>query len=387
MKRLVLLAALAGFVLPSASADAQILRRLRERAENAAGRVIDRAADRAVRTVEGQATARAGQAADSALARGASAAGVNLPALGGGSGSGRTVDFRVLRDMLPASFAGFTRGEATGQRSAAMGMETAEARAPYAAGDASATLTITDMGTMRSWGAIGMAWMQGANVDRESDDGFERTLRVQDFPAHVQQSGRGADGRAEMTVIVGERFLVKAEVNGGDARVAQAAVTAVDLARLAEMAGPRVPPTDPAELRALLPASVGGKARSGVEASATTALGFSTSQAEATYGSGDGAVQVTILDYLDAAYLTAFAWMATTYDRQTDTGFERAARFRSFPSFESEERTDGVTSSKMQVVVGQRFLVTVEGAVPFRDAKAAMEQVDLDALARRAETR
>ncbi|MBE2186931.1 MAG: hypothetical protein IAE99_09190 [Rhodothermales bacterium] len=386
MKRLILLAALAGFVLPSASADAQILRRLRQRAEDAAGRVIDRAADRAVRSVEGRAAEQAGSVADSALARGANAAG--LPALGGGgSNSGRTVDFRVLRDMLPSSFAGYRRGEATGQRSAAMGMETAEASASYAAGDASATLTITDMGTMRSWGAVGMAWMQGANVDRESDDGFERTLRVQDFPAHVTQSGRGSDVRAEMTAIVGERFMVKATVNGGDARVAQAAVTAVDLARLAEMAGPRIPPTDPAELRALLPTSVGSHARSGVEASTTTALGFSTSQAEATYGSGDNAVQVTILDYLDAAYLTAFAWMATTYDRQTDTGFERAARFRSFPSFESEERVDGITSSKMQVVVGQRFMVTVEGRVAFRDAKAAMEQIDLDALARRAGAR
>jgi len=382
MKRFVLSFCLAGLLLPAASADAQILRRLRQRAEEAAGRVVDRAADRAAQAVEGRARDRAGQAADSAVARGASAAG--LPALGGGSGSGRTVDYRTLREMLPASFAGFARGEATGKRSAALGMETAEASAPYTAGRASATLTITDLGTMRGLGAMGMAWMQGAGIDQESDDGFERTLRVQDFPAHVKQSGRGDGLRAEMTVVVGERFLVKAEVDGGDARVAQAAATSVDLARLASLAGPRVPPTDPAVLRALLPERADGKARISAEGSTTTALGFSTSQAEARYGGDEQAITVQVLDYLDAAYLTAFAWIAGTYDRQSDTGFERATRYRTFPSMESETREGGAVSSKMQVVVGNRFLVSVEGDVPFRAVRATMEQIDLASLAARA---
>lgn len=398
MTRALLVAVLAGLALPSTS-DAQILRRVRQRAsdaaERAAGRAIDRAADRAAGAAERAVDGRPAEGPstgtpDASSASGTPATGARLsvdglPDVGGGTGgASRTTDHRVLRELLPASFAGLVRTDVTGQRSAAMGMETSEAKGTYQADGASARVTITDMGTMRGLAGMGLAWTH-LQIDQETDGGFERTTRLGEYPAFVRQSGSGTGVSSEMTVVVGERFLVKADVTGADARVAQAAVSAVDLARLASMAGPKATPLTAEALQAWLPATLGSAPRTSAEASSTSMMGFSTSQATATFAGANGPLTLSVIDYLDAAYLTAFAWLGGMTETRTDTGFERGVRIGEHPGVERENRpADGPLEGSVQVVVGRRFWVELSGPADVATLRAALAGLDLAALAAQA---
>ena len=373
----ILIAALAVIVLVPTRAEAQNpLRRIRQRAEAAANRAVDKAADK----VEGRATdAAAGAATDAATgaAAGAATDAAGLPDVGGGRGSSTTVDFRTLQGLLPASFAGYTRGRPSGARNRMMGMETSKAEAPYENGDRSATVTIADMGTLRSWAALGAAWAS-MDIESETEDGYERTIDYRGHRAYVKQQRSGSGTSSEMAVLVGERFIVTADIDAGDARVAQAALDATDLGALAALAGPKIEPVSNEQMLALLPGSAGGVARAGAEASSGAVLGFTASTATARYGP----VTVTITDALGIAGLAGLAWLGGTYSQVTDTGFDRAARYKDLPGREKQERNGADTTSEVSVVVANRFYVTVTGAVALEQTRAVLDAVDLNAIAR-----
>lgn len=368
----------AGLALP-AEADAQLLKRIRQRAEGAAeraaGTAIDRAADRAT----GAATDRAADAAGNAAANAAGSAAndAGLPAVAGGrGGSGNTVDFRTLQELLPAAFAGYTRGTPEGARNRMMGIEVSKAEARYERGDLGATLTITDTGTLRSWASLGAVWAT-MDVDNETADGFERTVDYRGHRALVKETRSGSRVSSEMSVIVSERFIVTADVDAGDARVAQAALDAVDLARLEALAGPKVEPISNERMLALLPATAGGQGRSGASASSGGVLGFSASTATAAYGP----VTVTITDGLGLTGLASLAWLGGTYSNVTDAGFDRAARYKNLPGREKEMREEAGVSSELSVVVADRFWVQAAGNVPLAQVRAVLDAVNLDAIA------
>jgi hypothetical protein len=127
------------------------------------------------------------------------------------SGEGEAVepiDFRVLRDMLPEDLPGMERTNAEGQKSGAMGIKVSQAEATYQGEDNSRVeITIIDMGTMKSAAMFGYAWLM-AEIDRESDTGYERTTKFKGYPAYEKMERSGNTERFESQVVVGERFVV-----------------------------------------------------------------------------------------------------------------------------------------------------------------------------------
>lgn len=118
------------------------------------------------------------------------------------------VDFRVLRDMLPEDLPGMERTNAEGQKSGAMGIKVSQAEGTYQGEDNSRVeITIIDMGTMKSAAMFGYAWLM-AEIDRESDTGYERTTKFKGYPAYEKMERRGGTERFESQVVVGERFIV-----------------------------------------------------------------------------------------------------------------------------------------------------------------------------------
>lgn len=158
-----------------------------------------------------------------------------LGALTGGGESVEPVDFRELKALLPESVAGLKRTKSEGEKSAALGIASSKASARY--GDDSGKrveLEIVDMGTLKGIGALAFGWL-GASIDRESDDGYERTSVFEGCRMHEEFSK--SDGRGETTLIVADRFVVKAEGKGLSAEEMKKAVASVDRKKLEAMKG------------------------------------------------------------------------------------------------------------------------------------------------------
>lgn len=155
-----------------------------------------------------------------------------LGALAGGENV-EPVDFRELKALLPEQVAGLKRTKSAGEKSAALGIASSKANAQY--GDEPGRrveLEIMDMGTLKGIGTMAFGWL-GASIDRESDDGYERTSMFEGCRMHEEFSK--SSGRGATTLIVADRFVVKAEGTGLSAEEMKRAVAAVDRKKLESM--------------------------------------------------------------------------------------------------------------------------------------------------------
>lgn len=136
------------------------------------------------------------------------------------------VDFRTLKELLPDTLAGLPRKTREGQRQ--MGMSEATAEYGDENGDSSFSVKIADTGNMRALLAGPAAYAMSLDMDKETDNGYERNLKFQGFIAHEKMEG----DNGEMTVLVGGRFVV--EVQGYNIKPAQlkTAMEALSLKKL-----------------------------------------------------------------------------------------------------------------------------------------------------------
>lgn len=146
------------------------------------------------------------------------------------------VDFRTLTDMLPSSAAGLDQVDKSGEKSGISGMATSYAEARYENADGSkrVTVKVTDVGSMTSLVAFGMAWMN-MTIDKESSSGYERTTKIDGHPALEKFEQGDGYSRGELTVVVANRYIVEAKGDGVSMSDIKGAVDDVDLGRLASM--------------------------------------------------------------------------------------------------------------------------------------------------------
>jgi hypothetical protein len=145
-----------------------------------------------------------------------------------------TVDFRQLKDMLPGEVGGLKRSEATGEKNAAMGMQVSTARARYSDDQGkSASVTITDIGSMTGLAAMATFAWASAEFDRDTGDGYEKTTRLDGYKAVEKWNNSSKSG--EISVIVGDRFVVTAEGNDVGMDALKDAVKKADLGKLNSM--------------------------------------------------------------------------------------------------------------------------------------------------------
>jgi len=134
----------------------------------------------------------------------------------------------ALKAYLPASVAGFTRGDVSTSSSGAAGVQGSEAEAEYAKGDASLRLQVTDLG--QAGALAGMASAFNVKSSKETATGYEKMGMV--GGRMVQESYDRQAKSGEYSVLVGERFMVQARGNGVSMDELKAAVEAVGLSRL-----------------------------------------------------------------------------------------------------------------------------------------------------------
>jgi hypothetical protein len=181
------------------------------------------------------------QAAPAGMAQGAAAMQEAMKAMNNAMGATppggakvEPVSFRDLKGLLPEEVAGFKRKEAGGEKAGAMGMVMSTANGRYEGpGGGRIDLKITDIGSMAGPMALGLAAWSQAEIDRETETGYEKTTTMGGNRAWEKYDSRGKYG--EVKVFVAGRFIV--EATGHDLKMEdlKAVVGKLDLAKLAGM--------------------------------------------------------------------------------------------------------------------------------------------------------
>jgi hypothetical protein len=107
------------------------------------------------------------------------------------------INHREIKAALPSDVAGMKRIKVSSSKQGAMGMTVSQAEAQYSSGreDEYVSIKVTDLGGMGQLGALGMASWATADIDQESDDGFERTVKIAGFKALEKFSKEGTPPR------------------------------------------------------------------------------------------------------------------------------------------------------------------------------------------------
>ena len=162
------------------------------------------------------------------------AAGGLLTALGGalrGDHSTSTVDFKALKDVLPASLAGMTRTSTAGENNQAIGVKTATAKADYHSDSGTIHLEISDMSGVS--GLMGLANGLIQNSESESNAGYEKNTVVGGRSVHEKYDA--SSHQSEITVMLSKRYQVDLTGEHVEMSVLERALGQIDLGRLESM--------------------------------------------------------------------------------------------------------------------------------------------------------
>jgi hypothetical protein len=137
-------------------------------------------------------------------------------------------------------------------------------------------------------------------------------------------------------------------------------------------------------LRDLLPEAVAGLDRTEVEGASQGTMGFSVSNATATYegADGDGQIEIELTDLgaLPQVGMFGLGWTLADMDKETSTGYEKTVRLgenKGYREYDTERER-----GEFSLLVAERFLVAVKGRnVEDAALEEALRAVDLPALA------
>ena len=134
----------------------------------------------------------------------------------------------------------------------------------------------------------------------------------------------------------------------------------------------------PAQLQALLPATLAGYARTALE---TNAMGQMGAEAEGTYTNGDKAIRLKVIDSAGFGALAGLgAAMGAQHSREDANGYERTNTVNGQMQIEKWNRKSSRGEFTQQI--GGRFLITAEGeAGSIDELKAAVAAIDQGQLA------
>lgn len=121
------------------------------------------------------------------------------------------VDFRMLKDLLPANASGLPLKESSGEKNGTMGFTLSTAEANYQSEDGQSTIDIslTDAGGVSGFAMIGLAAWTMAEVDKETSTGYEKTISIDGHKAFEKYDN--SDQSGEIAVLVADRFIVKVD--------------------------------------------------------------------------------------------------------------------------------------------------------------------------------
>ena len=123
-----------------------------------------------------------------------------------------TVDFRKLKELMPAELNGLKRTEHNGEKNAFGTVSVSTAKAEYRKNkdqddekEPSISIEVVDYGGIEMAKGLAMAWTM-AEIDKESDEGYEKTVKVKGHPGMETWHKEGKNGNVQ--VLVGNRYIL-----------------------------------------------------------------------------------------------------------------------------------------------------------------------------------
>lgn len=144
--------------------------------------------------------------------------------------------------------------------------------------------------------------------------------------------------------------------------------------------GQGVAASDPEALKAMLPASVAGYARTEMSSGSGGAGGFQASSAEARYAKGDASIELSINDIGAAGALAGMVGsLNVKSSEEKGDRYEKMGKVGGRMTQESYDRSS--RHGEYGVMVGDRFMVSAEGNnVSIDELKAAVQAVNFATL-------
>lgn len=138
------------------------------------------------------------------------------------------VDHQKLKEQLPEAWAGWKRTKHEGKKMEVMGYKMSMAEAQYKGdGGSRLEISISDIAGLVDTARIGVAAWLSAEIDKETDTGYEKTTRFKGYKAHEKVDRE--DKKASLSVIVADRFVVTARGTKMDLDAVKSAMEKVDL--------------------------------------------------------------------------------------------------------------------------------------------------------------
>lgn len=143
-------------------------------------------------------------------------------------------------------------------------------------------------------------------------------------------------------------------------------------------------PLIPAQtLQDRFPKSIDGMERYESEREESGVMGMKLSVATARYRDDTRSLEITLTDAGGTGMLAAMgaAWAMVDVDRTREDGYERTVTIDGNRGFESERRYEGGVDSELQVLVGGRLLVKLDGNGLSMDVtKRALKELNVNSL-------
>lgn len=144
-----------------------------------------------------------------------------------------TVDFRSLKELLPADADGLARKEASGEKNGTAGFTISTATGRYSNADDSETIELAIVDGGGSMMIMGLAAWSMVEVDKETENGYEKTSTIGDNKSYEKYDN--ADKSGEVAVLVHKRYIVTAKGRGVSMDKIKATLEDVDLNKLASL--------------------------------------------------------------------------------------------------------------------------------------------------------
>lgn len=141
-------------------------------------------------------------------------------------------NFRELKKLMPEEINGMERKSNTGQKTGAMGFNVSNAEAKYQDGDRRMEINIVDIGGMGA-AVAGMAAWTMVEIDKETEDGYERTTTIDGNKAFEKYNSRTK--RGEVSIILFNRFIVTIKGWNVDIKDMKAALDELDFDDIEEL--------------------------------------------------------------------------------------------------------------------------------------------------------
>ncbi len=140
------------------------------------------------------------------------------------------VNFRKLKELLPEKVGGYERTNASGESAGAMGIKFSKAEGDYKNADGqNLRILITDTGGL-GMGLMSMAAWSTITVDKEDDNGYERTTTLNGYKSFEKYRKRNES--SELSVLAESRFVINGNCRGCSMESLRNALGAIDFSTL-----------------------------------------------------------------------------------------------------------------------------------------------------------